>query len=151
MEGEHHSDARFQPGKSGNPKGRPSGSRNKIFATLDAIGDESAEAIVRAVVDKAKDGDVMAAKAILERVWPVRKGSPVSFHLPSIAKVEELPAAVEAVAQQVACGDLSPEEGASVVALIDTQRRAIDTSNHAERLAALEEVLKDYLAKEGRK
>jgi len=29
---------RFQPGKSGNPKGKPKGSRNHVLAALDAIG-----------------------------------------------------------------------------------------------------------------
>lgn len=132
-------DGKFQPGQSGNPKGRPVGSRSKVHAALDALAEGEVEDIVRAMIDKAKAGDGLAGKTILERVWPPRKGARLQFDLPSISKPEELPGAIEVINRQVAVGDLSPDEGALVVGLLDAQRKAIETSELAARVAALEE------------
>jgi hypothetical protein len=132
------SGARFKPGKSGNPNGRPSGSRSKVLAALDALGEGEAEAIVMALVGKAKEGDAIAARTILDRVWPARKGARVRFDLPTVTSAEELPGAVAAVTRQVADGEISPDEGTAIVALLEAHRKAIETSDLATRVTALE-------------
>jgi hypothetical protein len=43
------------------------------------------------------------------------------------------------VAQAVAGGDLSPEEGQAVGAIIEAQRRALETVELERRIAALEQ------------
>ena len=72
----------FQPGKSGNPKGRRRGSRSKVLVALEALGEGEVEAIVKTMIEKAKEGDAAAAKTILDRVWPPRKGARLQFDLP---------------------------------------------------------------------
>lgn len=134
-------DTRFKPGQSGNPNGRRAGSRSKVLTALDALGEGEAEAIVSAMIGKAKDGDAVAARTILERVWPARKGARLEFDLPEVTKAEDLPAAVAAVTRQVADGEISPDEGTAIVALLEAHRKAIETSDLAERVAALEERL----------
>lgn len=131
--------SKFQPGQSGNPAGRPKGSRHKVLVALDSLAEGEADAIARAMIEKAKEGDAVAGKAILDRVWPVRKGARVSFNLPPVSSAEQLPAAIADIAGQVAAGDISPDEGGLIVALLDAQRRAIETSELATRIAALEE------------
>jgi hypothetical protein len=132
------SESQFKPGESGNPNGRPAGSRNKATRALDALADGEADAIVRAMIDKAKGGDAVAAKTILDRVWPPRKGARFAFTLPSISTLAEMPAAIEAINRQVADGDLAPEEGAVIVGLVEAQRRTLETSEITARLDALE-------------
>lgn len=65
----------FQPGQSGNPKGKPKGARH--FSTLlkEAIikvaeGDDmpADRMIVKQLVDKAKQGDLQAIDRVLDRV-----------------------------------------------------------------------------------
>lgn len=130
---------RFEPGQSGNPKGRRAGSRPKVLVALDALGEGEAEAIVLKMVEKAKDGDAVAARTILERVWPARKGARLTFTLPEVKSAEDLPDAVAAITRQVAEGEISPDEGATVVTLLEAHRKAIETSELSARVAALEE------------
>jgi hypothetical protein len=80
-------------------------------------------------------------RPILDRVWPARKGARLQFELPHANKVEDLPAAIAAVNRQVAEGEVSPEEGTLIVGLLEAHRKAIETSELAARLAALEERL----------
>ena len=134
-------DTRFQPGQSGNPAGRRAGSRSKVCLALDALGEGEAEAIVKAMIENAKNGDGQAGRTILERVWPPRKGARLQFDLPEVTKADELPGAIAAVNRQVAEGEISPDEGTLIVGLLEAQRRAIETSELANRVAALEERL----------
>ncbi|MCV3734983.1 DUF5681 domain-containing protein [Rhizobium sp. TRM96647] len=134
-------DTRFKPGQSGNPSGRRAGSRSKVLVALDALGEGEAEAIVLAMVEKAKDGDATAARTILDRIWPARKGARLQFDLPEVAKADELPGAIAAVTRQMADGEISPDEGAAIVTLLEAHRKAIETSELAARVAALEERL----------
>lgn len=134
-------DTKFQPGQSGNPKGRPQGSRSRKLVALDALAEGEIEDIVRAMIEKAKEGDAVAARPILDRVWPARKGARVPFRLAKVTKAEDLPAAFAAVIDQVAVGELSLDEGTLIAGLLDVHRRTFETSELAERLTALEEKL----------
>ena len=134
-------DTRFKPGQSGNPNGRPAGSRSKVHVALDALGEGAAEEIVMAMIESAKRGDGQAGRAILERIWPPRKGARLRFDLPEVAKAEELPGAIATINRQAADGDISPDEATAIVGLLDAHRRAIETSDLAARLAVLEERL----------
>src|SRR5690349_3136420 len=73
----------FKPGNPGGP-GRPAGSRNAATLLLDKLADEAAGDLLEKMIEAAKGGDMRAAELILSRVWPVRKGRPVSLDLPAI-------------------------------------------------------------------
>ena len=123
---------RFAPG---NP-GRPKGARHAALLALDAIGAEGAAEVMRAVVEAAKGGDMRAADILLRRLWPERKGRPVALELPPLDGARGVAAALGAVA--VAGGDLTPDEGQAVAAVLETQRRAIETAELEARIAMLE-------------
>jgi len=53
---------RFQKGQSGNPAGRPRGTRNKSTVLLQNMLEGEAEAITRKVIALAKEGDMAAIK-----------------------------------------------------------------------------------------
>jgi hypothetical protein len=52
----------FRPGQSGNPDGRPKGSRNKATLAMEALLDGEAEAITRKAIEKALEGDMTAIR-----------------------------------------------------------------------------------------
>lgn len=64
----------FRPGQSGNPAGKPKGARHRATEMVEALLSGEAGEIARAVVEKAKEGDMTAARIVLDRIAPPRKG-----------------------------------------------------------------------------
>ena len=126
----HHRSIRW-----GNPAGKPPGARHAALVALDAIGAEAGTEIMAAVVAAAKGGDMRAADILLRRLWPERKGRPVQMDLPAIMAPSDIVAALGAVADAVAAGELSPEEGAAVAGILEAQRRAVETVEMEARIA----------------
>ena len=69
----------FEPGQSGNPRGKPRGTRHRVTLLAEKLMADDTEAVMRAVIDAAKGGDMTAARLILDRIAPARKGCPISF------------------------------------------------------------------------
>jgi len=81
---------RFQPGQSGNPKGKPKGLRSRITQLAEKLMEDDAEAVVKAVVSAAKGGDMAAARIILDRICPARKSRSVEIDLPPIGGLDDV-------------------------------------------------------------
>src|SRR5262249_41951348 len=129
----------FERGKSGNPKGRPKGARNHVTVLAEALLDGEAEAVIRKVIEKAKEGDTTALRLCLERLLAPRRGRPVVFQLPT--KIETVADAVRASSQalaECAAGNLSPSEASEIVGLISSHIHLLEISEIEARLTALE-------------
>jgi|TARA_B100001964_G_scaffold172701_1_gene190165 hypothetical protein len=100
----------FEKGRSGNPKGKPPGARNKASLMLDHMLREDAAEVLTAVLEKAKAGDIQAARLLLDRLMPVRKGRAVNIDLPRIEKAEDLLTALSTTIEAMGRGELTPEE-----------------------------------------
>ena len=130
----------FKPGRSGNPKGRPRGALNKTTLALRAIMADKAEAVIETLISQALAGDVQACRAILERLVPVCRESPIdagAVSLPDLAG-ENLPKAVGTVVEAVAKGALTPNQGQALVSMLDGFRKSIELAELERRIAALE-------------
>ena len=128
------------PGRSGNPAGRPKGSRNRITAAcLDLLGD-SAEEVMRAAIKRAKRGDGVALRLCLERLVPVKaaRDRAVEVDLPAIGKAADLVAAAGAVIDRAARGEMSLSEAREFMLLLEGERKLIETSDLAVRIELLE-------------
>jgi hypothetical protein len=62
----------------------------------------------------------------------------VSLGLPPLETAGDLVKALGQIAEAVGAGDLTPEEGASVAAVLEIKRKAIETSALEARITALE-------------
>ena len=128
---------RGRPFPAGNP-GRPKGARHRITMLAEKLMEDDAAEVVKSVIGAAKAGDMVAARLILERISPPRKGSPVTFDLPPVATAADVLTALGAVVQAVGEGELTPDEGVTVASLLESKRKALETVDLEARIAALE-------------
>jgi hypothetical protein len=131
----------FQTGQSGNPAGKPKGARNRVNRLADLIQDADADAIAQSVIGAAVGGDMTAARLVLDRLAPIRRGAPITFVLPPITTEADAVTAMGGVLAAVANGEITPEEGQAVAGLIGSFLDTVKVNDHAERLRAIEERL----------
>lgn len=129
---------RFQKGKSGNPLGRPQGSRNKASLMAEQLFAEDIQGVCKSVIAKAKSGDMQAAKIILDRLLPPRKDNPVNVELPEIKTANDILKAVGSITQAIARGEISPSEGEALARILDINAKAIEICEFESVLTQLE-------------
>lgn len=127
----------WKPGESGNPAGRPKGSRNRLSVMREAlITPAEARAVVEKLVESARNGDTQAASVLMDRIWPkLRPAAPaIAFPLPEA----DLASQAEAVLREMAAGALPVQEAAAIVASLSSVARIKQVSDFEARLKALE-------------
>ena len=127
----------WQPGQSGNPKGRPIGSRNKKNVIAEEFEKDGSE-VARVVMNAALEGDMQAANMVLQRLSPPlrARAEKVTFELTPDAPLHEQ---ANQVLASVAEGAIDPETGKMLIDCIQSVAgiRAVDELE--VRLIALEE------------
>ena len=114
----------FERGKSGNPAGRPKGSRNRTTLAAEALLEGSATAVVKKAVELALAGDVPLLRALLDRICPVRRDKPVTVPgLPAIESLEDLPKLTAAILASVTRGDITLAEANALTGLVEAHAR----------------------------
>ena len=126
-------------GQSGNPAGRPQGSRNKATVALQALLDEEGEAITRKAVERAKEGDPAALRLVLERLIPPVRERRLALDLPKVETTGGITAAIGAVLDAVGTGKITPGEGQALAGLLEAQRKNLETLELEARIAAIED------------
>jgi len=125
------------PRHGGNPNARPRRARHETMMAVDAVLDDAAERLVRAVVEKALAGDTAALRFCVERLWPLPRDAAVEVDLPRIAAAAPAIGGAHAVLAACAAGILPPRAAIDAIDAIDEARKR----RHAEldaRLTALE-------------
>ena len=138
---------RFEKGVSGNPAGRPAGSRNNATLACEALLEGQAEALTQKAVDMALAGDPVALRICLERICPVRKDRAVSFPLPPITSPRDAADIAAAVAEAVAAGHVTPSEAAEIAKVVDAYVRAYQTAELDDRNVRLEQLSDEELTR----
>src|SRR5262249_6524375 len=128
----------FEKGESGNPAGRPRGSRNRATLLMEGLLADDAQAIGRKAIAMEKQGDMAAIRLCMDRLSPVRKGEPVAFELPPLNKPADSVAAAAEIVAAVAAGELTPSEAAELAKVGDGYGRAVAATALDERLTKLE-------------
>ena len=135
----------FQKGQSGNPAGRPAGSRNNATLACEALLEGQAEALTQKAVDMALAGDPVALRICLERICPVRKDRAVRFPLPPITSARDAADIAAAIAQAVAAGQLTPSEAAEIGKVIEIYVKAYQTAELVDRTVPVKQMTDEEL------
>jgi len=126
----------FQPGQSGNPAGRPVGSKNKI-TELQKLLVPYAEALVAKAVEMALAGDAAALRLCVDRIIPAAKSRDATVSLPTLTG--SLADSGRAVLEALAAEELSPDQAGAVMQAIATQARIVEVDDIEKRVTALEQ------------
>lgn len=124
------------PGQSGNPNGRPKGSKNRKTVIAQEFEKEGSE-IARVVIDAAKAGDMTAANMVLQRLSPPlrARAEKVTFELSPDAPLTEQ---AQQIMTAVAAGDIDPETGKLLIDAISAFAGLKQVDDLEQRLLALE-------------
>lgn len=127
------------PGHSGNPRGKPKGTRHKATQLALAMLDDQAEQLIQTCIELALDGDASLLRACLDKLVPPSRERPINVSLPTARSAAELPEVVRAVRARLAAGELLPAEAAALASLVEAERKVLETSVLATRLEILEQ------------
>lgn len=128
--------AKWLPGQSGNPAGRPRGSRNKRTELVEEFAKEGS-ALARVVMDKALAGDMQAANIALARLSPPlrARAEKVEFELTPDAP---LTTQAQQILTAISEGNIDPETGQLLINCISSFASLKATDELEARLSALE-------------
>jgi hypothetical protein len=131
----------YQPGQSGNPQGRPKGARQKQLVLLEQLLEAEGEAICNTIIEAAKDGDVKAAKIILDRLVPPKRSGDwhINIDLPEITSPANAVVAMGKITNAVAHGALTPCEAEALSKTIEVYIKCVEMCELENRISALEE------------
>jgi hypothetical protein len=131
----------WQPGQSGNPSGRPKGSRNRTTLAAEALLDGEAEELTRKAIELAKGGDLAAIRICLDRILPTRKDRTITFALPTMETASDAANAVAAIVAAVAEGEVTPAEAVELSKLVENYSKTLVATDIEGRIAKLEKTM----------
>ncbi|HEX2752344.1 MAG TPA: DUF5681 domain-containing protein [Alphaproteobacteria bacterium] len=134
-------DTRFKPGQSGNPAGKPKGTRHKATQAMMVLLEGETEALTRKAIEKALEGDTAALRICLDRISPAPRSAAqcIDMDLPSGTLTEIARAFVTAAA----AGKIPPDIAAQLVSAVASVAKVEEMENVKERLEALERAIKE--------
>jgi len=136
---------RWKPGQSGNPRGRPPGA-GEIGKLRAAIG-QALPDILAGLIERAKAGDVQAARLLVERVMPAVK--PAELPAPLALVGDTLTERGHSVLRLLAEGALGAGQAAALLGALGALARVAELDELARRVEALEKGGSRELESEG--
>ena len=118
--------------------GKKIGSRHRVTLAIEALFESEHERLSRKAVDLALEGDTTALRLCMERLVPPRKDRPISIRLPEVRSAKGSLEASNGVLTAVFLGEITPDEGTRIIALLDAHRRLIEVADLETRIERLE-------------
>jgi Family of unknown function (DUF5681) len=129
---------RFKKGSSGNPSGRPAGSRNQTTLIVEQLLEGEAENLTRKLVELAMKGNIQALRLCMDRLVPARKERPIELELKPVQNSHDLPVASSDVLTAVAEGRITAGEGSAVANIMSGHAKSVEADNLSRRVEELE-------------
>jgi hypothetical protein len=128
----------FKKGSSGNPAGRPAGSRNKSTVACEELLEGQAEKLTQKALEMALEGNIQAMRLCLERIMPAPKERCIALESRPLESVKDLPLQFQDIVRAVTEGRITPSEGESLFNILSGHARIMEIEEFGRRLAALE-------------
>jgi hypothetical protein len=135
------SEGHWPRGTSGNPAGRPPGSRNKTTLMMQELLESEAGSLVRKAMELAYSGEPHALRICMERLLPPRKERPIQLPLPEVKNGQDALAALACILTATGEGEITPGEARILSEIVEAQKRVIEVENHDRRIAELEKAV----------
>jgi hypothetical protein len=116
-------EGRFAPGQSGNPGGRPKGSRNKATLIAEALLDEATGPLVAKAIDDALAGDGAMLRTVFQTICKKDPGRSIELDIPE-GRFGDPVVFLEATMRAVALGEITPQEAALLARLASVMVQA---------------------------
>ena len=133
---------RFPKGQSGNPKGKPKGTRNRTTLLAQNLLEGQAEALVEKMVQLALAGDLTCLRVCIERLVPPKRDAPIDIDLPDINATADIPKLFAVLTGKLREGGITPSEARALIDLAEAIRRLFEVTELEKRISALEEKAK---------
>jgi hypothetical protein len=126
--------AQWKPGQSGNPKGRKPGT-GEITKLRNSIA-EHIQGIIKQLVDAAQNGDIQAARLLLDRTIPTLKPAEetIILALPDSSITDQS----QVVMTAVTAGTITVSQGIQLLIAIGAQDRLSEIDQNKQKRDALD-------------
>jgi hypothetical protein len=127
----------FQKCQSGNPAGRPPGSRNRATLFAEALLEGEAEMIMRNAIRAAVNDVPWAMRLCFDRLSPRlrARAAPIAFELPQIRTLADIPPAIAKISSALAAGDITIDEAERYTAVLERWSRMLQSAERNEKPA----------------
>jgi hypothetical protein len=127
----------FAPGNTFG-RGRPKGSRNKTKLSGQHLLDQFAEHLTSKCISMAMDGNPSALRMCMDRI-NARHPACIQLSLPAIRSAADIGRAAEKITNAIRKGGISPDEGETMMRILDSCARVIESVEFEKRLEMLEQ------------
>lgn len=117
-------------------------------ALREAVTDDDVKQLMQVVLRKAKKGDLRAAQFLCDRLLGRPRRTPVvaaevlkTIDLPDLNDPKALVRAANEIIRATGRGDLSPEQAATLAALVELARKTHETSQLADEVRELRDLV----------
>lgn len=140
--------SKFLTGQSGNPNGRPQGIKDRRTLLAEMLA-EHRQQLINKSLELALGGDIQMLRFFLDRLIPKPRSETISvdFSEADPTKAEGLIVIGAEILKAVTSQIITPEQGKVLADIVETQRKNIEVSDLAARVAAVEATLKHRKSK----
>lgn len=130
---ERQASGKWRKGVSGNPAGRPRAASTQLRHALAEHGTDVVERVVKA----AMDGDMTAARIVIDRLLPPLKAQPAPIHV-DLDGADGLAGVSRRLVDEAAAGRVPADVASQLVTALGQVARITEIDELERRLAALE-------------
>ncbi len=135
----------FQKGRSGNPKGKAKGTKNRATLAAEQLLQNDLDNICRKLIEEALTGNMQAVKLVLDRVLPSKRDRSIDVKLPKLQTADDAVNAMSMIINAIGSGNITPAEGEAMSRVVDAFVKVMQAQDIEKRVSVLEQRANDKI------